>query len=397
MSLSNILNIQERGGSGNSGGGSGRNSSGGGSGRNSSGGGGRTPAPTTAPTQPKTDDSAEYTEIKKDYPKIAIYSRLFIFLTNNGKFSLNSQDADFGDILVNTNDKKMQLGYNLPTAFIKSVVEKYPQIIKVSVPEKIGNDKVELQFEFFKRIKGLQTILEQAQTPNKYITYKIVDGKLKEPTENDNWIDATYKTIRTIAAGGGTEVRKGERSGTVESIKKTLGYPKDNTIYFTEDFDTFLKNYKGTNGIDNTNGNIDQDFICNLEINKIKIYQKYCPAPSAEKTTAPPTNTTVIPTTEMKYLNDYAKYVGDGIPAYGTCKSLFDYYSQQALNYIRLKRVKKEPKDTKGIEKQLEPIKEKILYCQKSSNLIDRAKLDALISIRYRIQQDKDSPYYVDI
>jgi len=403
MSLSNIINIQERGGSGTSGssGGGGRGGSGGG-GRGGSGGK-RTPAPT--PNQPKTDDSAEYNEIKKDYPKITIYSRLFIFLTDNGKFFLNPQDADFGNILVNTNDKKMQLGYNLPTAFIKSVVEKNPQIIKVSVPEKIGNDKVELQFEFFKRIKGLQTILEQAQTPTKYITYNIVDGKLKQPTENDNWIDATYKTIRTIAAGGGTEVRKGERSGTVESIKKTLGYPKDNTIYFTEDFDTFLKNYKGTNGIDNTNGNIDQDFICNLEINKIKIYQKYCPAPSAEKTTAPPTNTTsstptnttVIPTTEMKYLNDYAKYVGDGIPAYGTCKSLFDYYSQQALNYRRLKRVNKEPKDTGGIKKQLEPIKEKILYCQKSSDLKDRAKLDTLISQRFRIQQDKDSPYYVDI
>ena len=42
-------------------------------------------------------------------------------------------------------------------------------------------------------------------------------------------------------------------------------------------------------------------------------------------------------------------------------------------------------------------LKEKILYCQKSSNLKDRAKLDSLISIRYRIQQDKDSPYYLDI
>jgi|694.fasta_scaffold50106_2 hypothetical protein len=414
MSLSNIINIQERGGSGTSGssGGGGRGGSGGG-GRGGSGGK-RTPAPT--PNQPKTDDSAEYTEIKKDYPKITIYSRLFVFLTDNGKFVLNPQDADFGDILVNTNDKKMLLGYNLPTAFIKSVVEKYPQIIKVSVPEKIGNDKVELQFEFFKRIKGLQTILEQAQTPNKYITYKIVDGKLKEPTEDDNWINATYKTIKTIADGG-PEIKKGERSDTVVKVKEVLGYTKDGTPlkdgtptyspYFTQDFDEFLIKYKGTNGMDNTNGYIDQDFICNLEINKKKIYQKYC------KTTAPPTNTTsstptnttsstptnttVIPTTEMKYLNDYAKYVGDGIPAYGTCKSLFDYYSQQALNYRRLKRVNKEPKDTEGIKKQLEPIKEKILYCQKSSDLKDRAKLDTLISQRFRIQQDKDSPYYVDI
>ena len=45
----------------------------------------------------------------------------------------------------------------------------------------------------------------------------------------------------------------------------------------------------------------------------------------------------------------------------------------------------------------LKPIKEKILYCQKSSDLKDRAKLDTLISQRFRIQQDKDSPYYLDI
>jgi hypothetical protein len=67
MSLSNIINIQERGGSGTSG-------SSGGGGRGGSGGGGRggsggkrtpAPAPTPTPNQPKTDDSAEYNEIKK--------------------------------------------------------------------------------------------------------------------------------------------------------------------------------------------------------------------------------------------------------------------------------------------------------------------------------------------
>ena len=325
---------------------------------------------------------------------------MFIFLTKDGPFTLNSQEKEFGDILVKTNDKKM-IGYNLPTAFIKSVVETYPQITKVKIPEKIGNDKVELQFEFFKRIKGLQTILEQSQTPAKYITYKIVDGLLKKPTEDDNWIDGgPNTTIEFIAKSSKTVLRAGQRSKTVMEIKKTLDYPKDGTPpeeyspYFTADFNTFLIKYKGTNGLvntdGNTDGNIDQKLICS-----IKEYQKYCTPPTS--TTAPPTSTTVIPTTEMKYLNDYAKYVGDGIPAYGPCKSLFDYYSQQALNYIRLKKVNKEPKDTEAIKKQLEPIKEKILYCQKSSNLKDRAKLDSLISIRYRIQQDKDSPYYLDI
>jgi hypothetical protein len=49
---------------------------------------------------------------------------------------------------------------------------------------------------------------------------------------------------------------------------------------------------------------------------------------------------------ELKYLNDYANAVGTGIPSYGTCKSLFDYYSEQALNYRRLKKVNQEPNIT---------------------------------------------------
>ena len=63
-----------------------------------------------------------------------------------------------------------------------------------------------------------------------------------------------------------------------------------------------------------------------------------------------------------------------------------------------MKKVNKAPTDTEAIKKQLEPIKEKILYCQKSSNLKDRAKLDTLITQRFRIQQgDKDNPYKMDI
>jgi hypothetical protein len=92
---------------------------------------------------------------------------------------------------------------------------------------------------------------------------------------------------------------------------------------------------------------------------------------------------------------------------------LFDYYSEQALNYRRTKKVKMPlPTDTEVIKKEkeeklklendklmklLQPIKDKITYCQKSSDLKDRAKLDTLISQRFRIQQDKDSPYYLDI
>jgi hypothetical protein len=365
-----------------------------------------------APAQTGTGDNPLYTEIEKDYPKIAIYSRLFIFLTKDGPFYLNSQEKEFGDILVKTNDKKMQLGYNLPTAFIKSVIETYPQIIKVSVPEKIGNDKVELQFEFFTRIKGLQNILEQAQTPTKYITYNIVDSKLKQPTENDNYIDGSNKTIKFIAGSSKTFLSVGERSGTVTEIKKILGYDKDTTPYFTQDFDEFLIKYKGTNGMTNPNGNIDHDLICSIEQ-----YKRYCPATGAEKTTAPPTSTTPTSTTEstpeMKSLNYLVNAVGNGIPAYGPCKLLFDYYSEQALIYTRTKKVKMPlPTDTEVIKKEkeeklklendklmklLQPIKDKITYCQKSSDLKDRAKLDTLISQRFRIQQDKNSPYYVEI
>jgi hypothetical protein len=119
-----------------------------------------------------------------------------------------------------------------------------------------------------------------------------------------------------------------------------------------------------------------------------------CVASSGQKTTTPPTNTTTSTPIELKYLNDYANVVGTGIPEYGTCKSLFNYYSEQALNYRRLKKVNKAPQIT---PEQLKPIKDKILYCQKSSDLKDRAKLDTLISQRFRIQQDKDSPYYLDI
>jgi hypothetical protein len=45
-----------------------------------------------------------------------------------------------------------------------------------------------------------------------------------------------------------TELRKGERSDTVVRIKTALGYTKDTTPYFTDDFDTFVINYKGTKG-----------------------------------------------------------------------------------------------------------------------------------------------------
>ena len=236
-----------------------------------------------------------------------------------------------------------------------------------------------------KRPNGLSQILEQVSD---FVVVNVVNGIPKKQTEDDNYRDANSITIKSII-GGATELRKGDRSDTVVRVKEALGYTKDKTPYFTQDFDTFIINYKGTNKLDNTNGNISQDLMCSIEQ-----YKQLCSTSSGQKTTAPPTNTTSSTPIELKYLNDYANAVGNGVPSYGTCKSLFDYYSEQALNYRRLKKVNQKPKITVD---QLKPIKDKILYCQKSSDLKDRAKLDTLISQRFRIQQDKDSPYYLDI
>ena len=236
-----------------------------------------------------------------------------------------------------------------------------------------------------KRSVGLSQILEQIAN---LVTVNVVNRIPQKQTESDQYKDASNKTIKSII-GGGSELIKGEKSDTIVRIKSAIGYTKDSTPYFTDDFNTFVINYKGTKGMDNTNGNISQELICSIEQ-----YKKLCSTSSSQKTTAPPTNTTTSTSIELKYLNDYANAVGDGVPQYGTCKSLFDYYSEQALNYRRLKKVNKAPQIT---PEQLKPIKDKILYCQKSSDLKDRAKLDTLISQRFRIQQDKDSPYYLDI
>jgi len=253
-----------------------------------------------------------------------------------------------------------------------------------------------------KRPNGLARILEQVSD---FVTVYIDNGVPRKENDDDKYKDMSNVTIKSII-GGGTELRKGDRSDTIVRVKKALGYDKDTTPYFTQDFDTFILKYKGENELDNSNSNISKDLICS-----IKQYQQLCSTSSGQKTTAPPTNTSIP--IELKYLNDFATAVGNGVPSYGTCKSLFDYYSEQALIYTRTKKVKMPlPTDTEVIKKEkeeklklendklmklLQPIKDKITYCQKSSDLKDRAKLDTLISQRFRIQQDKNSPYYVEI
>jgi hypothetical protein len=307
--------------------------------------------------------------------------------------------------------------FNEESAYLGSVLSAYGNMIskyktdeeiQATIDSQLPNLQTYLKTLFegiqLKRRGGLAQILEQVSN---LVTVNVVNRIPQKQTEDDNYKDMSNVTIKSII-GGGTELRKGDRSDTIVRVKEALKYAKDKTPYFTQDFDTFVINYKGTNKLDNTNGNISQDLMCSLEQ-----YKQLCSTSSGQKTTAPPTNTTDSTPIELKYLNDYAKYVGDGIPSYGNCKSLFDYYSEQALNYRRTKKVKMPlPTDTEVIKKEkeeklklendklmklLQPIKDKITYCQKSSDLKDRAKLDTLISQRFRIQQDKDSPYYLDI
>jgi hypothetical protein len=340
-----------------------------------------------------------------------IYSKkIWFYNKNNVIFNLQEFNKEIGDWI----NYFISEGFNQPSAFLGAILMNYGTQLtqykaRKNVQDEIDKYLTALQDTLtarlnegfkLKKLLGLSQILEQVSD---FVVFNIVNGVPKKPTDDDNYTGMSSVTIKSII-GGGTELKKGDKSDTVESIKKTLGYDKDTTPYFTQDFDTFVINYKGTNGMVNSNGNIDQELICSIEE-----YKQLCSTSSGQKTTAPPTNTTDSTPIELKYLNDYATYVGTGIPSYGNCKSLFDYYSEQALNYRRLKKVKKKPlpTDTEEIAKEklekdklmelLKPIKDKILYCQKSSDLKDRAKLDTLISQRFRIQQDKDSPYYLDI
>ena len=311
---------------------------------------------------------------------------------NNEKFNL-----EYNQQVSNKIKHFLSKNFNEETSYVGAILSLYGKNISKYKTDEDIQSKIDLHLPALqnyltlyegiqlKRSSGLSQILEQA---SKIVVVNVVNGIPKKQTEDDNYRDANSITIKSII-GGATELRKGDRSDTVVRVKEALGYTKDKTPYFTQDFDTFIINYKGTNKLDNTNGNISQDLMCSIEQ-----YKQLCSTSSGQKTTAPPTNTTSSTPIELKYLNDYAKYVGDGIPEYRNCKSLFDYYSEQALNYRRLKKVNQEPKITVD---QLKPIKDKILYCQKSSDLKDRAKLDTLISQRFRIQQDKDSPYYLDI
>lgn len=333
--------------------------------------------------QPATEDKA-----KEIFDK---FNDSVNFLSvNNEKFNLE-YNQQVGNRIKQFLSKK----YNEESSYVGAILSLYGKNISKYKTDEDIQSKIDIHLSSLqnyltlfegiqlKRSSGLSKILEQA---SKIVVVNVVNGIPKKQTEDDDYKDMSNVTIKSII-GGGTELRKGDKGDTIVRVKEALGYTKDKTPYFTQDFDTFILKYKGENELDNSNSNISRDLICS-----IKQYQQLCSTSSGQKTTAPPTNTSIP--IELKYLNDFATAVGNGVPSYGNCKSLFDYYSEQALNYRRLKKVNNAPNITKEL---LQPIKDKILYCQKSSDLKDRAKLDTLISQRFRIQQDKDSPYYVNI
>jgi hypothetical protein len=312
---------------------------------------------------------------------------------NNEKFNL-----EYNQQVSNKIKHFLSKKYNEESSYVGAILSLYGKNISKYKTDEDIQSKIDLHLPSLqnyltlyegiqlKRSSGLSQILEQA---SKIVVVNVVNGIPKKQTEDDEYKDKSSIDINSIIAGV-TELRRGDKSDTVVRVKEALGYTKDTTPYFTQDFDTFIIKYKGTNKLDNFNGNINQKLMCSIEQ-----YKQLCSTSSGQKTTAPPTNTTTAIPIELKNLTDKANAVGTGIPAYETCKSLFNSYSEQALNYIRLKKVNQVPTITK---EQLKPIQDKIKYCQKSSDLKDRAKLDTLITQRFRIQQgDKDNPYKMDI
>jgi len=225
------------------------------------------------------------------------------------------------------------LKYNDECSYLGAILDLYGKIISKYKTDIDTQNKIDTQLPFLqkylqsineslqiKRPNGLARILEQVSD---FVTVYIDNGVPRKQTEADNYKDASSITIKSII-GGGTELKKGDKSDTIVRVKEALKYTKDKTPYFTEDFNTFVINYKGTNKLDNTNGNISQDLICSIDQ-----YKNLCSTSSSKTTTAPPKQLPI----EVKYLNDYATAVGTGTPSEGPCKSLFDYYAQQAKDW----------------------------------------------------------------
>lgn len=254
---------------------------------------------------------------------------VFFYSVNNERFRVDYNQEIAKWLKYFTNKK-----FNKPTSYVGSVLASYGNMIsKYKTDETIQNEidaqlptlqtylKTLFEGIQIKRSFGLSQILEQISN---LVTVNVVNRIPQKQTESDKYKDASNKTIKSII-GGGDEIRKGEKGDTILTIKTALGYTKDKTPYFTEDFNTFVIDYKGKKGLANDNGNISQDLICSIDQ-----YKSLC-STSSQKTTAPEKQTQVP--IEVKYLNDYATAVGTGTPSEGACKSLFDYYAQQAKNW----------------------------------------------------------------
>jgi len=254
---------------------------------------------------------------------------VFFYSTNNERFNVD-YTPQIGKWIKYYTDKN----FGTAAAYLGAVLSLYGNMIsKYKTDEQIQNsidyylpdlqNYLKSLFEGIqiKKLSGLAQILEQQIRP--LVTVNVVNRIPQKQTEDDKYKDMSSITIKSII-GGGTELKKGDKSDTIVRVKEALKYTKDKTPYFTEDFNTFVINYKGTNKLDNTNGNISQDLICSIDQ-----YKNLCSTSSSKTTTAPPKQLPI----EVKYLNDYATAVGTGTPSEGPCKSLFDYYAQQAKDW----------------------------------------------------------------
>lgn len=284
--------------------------------QNSLSSGGNTPTP-----QPVDNEKQLFDEYNND---------VFFYSVNNERFRVDYNQEIAKWLKYFTNKK-----FNKPTSYVGSVLASYGNMIsKYKTDETIQNEidtqlptlqsylKTLFEGIQIKRNIGLSQILEQISN---LVTVNVVNRIPQKQTESDNYKDASNKTIKSII-GGGDEIRKGEKGDTILTIKNELGYTKDKTPYFTEDFNTFVIDYKGKKGLANDNGNISQDLICSIDR-----YKNLCSSISKQKTTTPVVQKQLP--IEVKYLNDYAKAVGTGTPSEGACKSLFDYYAQQAKDW----------------------------------------------------------------
>ena len=291
MSLSNILNIQEQGGRGGSGGG----------GRGGSGGGGRGGSQNNQPTPTPTQTVVVKTPV--DSKSIFdIYSKkIFFYSKNNVPYPIEEFNKEIGNVI----DIFISDGFNQPSAFLGAILMNYGTQLtqyqtRKNVQDEIDKFLTDLQDTLKKRLNlpegfklkkllGLAQILEQI---SEFVKVNIVNGIPKKTTEDDNYIDTNSKTIESVIEGG-DEIRPGERNGTVKIVKPRVGYTvsTDTGNNFTENFKNHLLKYKSEKLLDYNNPNISQQLLCSFD-DLQQMYPDWCkkfkkptPTPTPSQTT----------------------------------------------------------------------------------------------------------------